>query len=160
MIDDLLMEIIQREGIKDTNNPNDSGGRTKYGISEKYHPEAWAKGSPTLEQAKDIYFNLYVVKPNLHRIQPEWLMAQVVDFGVHSGPATAIKHLQKILNVKDDGIFGSQTEDALKTQNPSSINNRLVKSRVLMMSRLVQKRPKDLEFIFGWHNRALSFLRE
>src|SRR5690606_38187314 len=35
------------------------------------------------------------------------------DFGVNSGPATAVKHLQKVVGVAQDGIVGGQTVDAV-----------------------------------------------
>lgn len=158
-MDTLLDEIIKREGVKDTNNPNDSGGRTKFGISEKWHPEAWTNGPPTLEQAKTIYFDEYVVKPGFTKIQPEYLMAQLIDWGVNSGPTVAIQRFQKLLGVAQDGIIGPSTLQTLKLRNPETINNQLANERVLMLSRLVQKRPKDLEFLFGWVRRAQSFQR-
>jgi lysozyme family protein len=158
-LDTLILEIIEREGRKDTNNPNDSGGRTKYGISERAHPEAWKNGPPTLEEAKDIYFVAYLVKPNIHRVTPNYLRDQVADWAVTSGPMIAIQNLQRILKVKDDGVLGPITLAALATRNGEDVNNRLVDGHVLMIGRLVQRRPKDLEFLFGWLRRALSFRR-
>jgi lysozyme family protein len=160
MVEQLIAEIIQREGVKDTNNPNDPGGRTKYGISAKWNPEAWKNGPPTLAQAQAIYYNTYFVVPGIIRITPDYLLSQVADFGVLSGPTVAIQHLQKVLNVVQDGQMGPATLQALSTQNPIQVNNRLVDDRVLMLDRVVQKRPSDIEFIFGWHTRVLSFRKE
>ena len=159
MLEQLLDEIIHNEGKKETNRPNDSGGRTKYGISERWHPEEWVNGPPTLERAKEIYLHQYIIGPKIHMITPDYLMFQVADFGVPSGPAVAIRHLQRILNVDADGEIGPLTLEALSKRDPEKINNLLVKSRVLMFSRLVQKRPKDLENLYGWNQRAFSFLR-
>lgn len=159
MLDNLIDEIIEREGRKDTNNPNDSGGRTKYGISERSHPGAWANGPPTLEEAKRIYFQEYIVNQGFHKIKPEWLMEQVVDFGVHSGPHTSIVNLQRVLGVQADGKLGPITLGVLEKRDPEAVNTLLVKERVKVLARIVQKRPKDLEFLWGWLNRALSFLR-
>lgn len=159
MLDALIMEIIDREGRKDTNNPNDSGGRTKYGISENAHPEAWVDGPPSLEVAKQIILLDYLVKPNIHRIQPDYLRDQVADFAVPSGPHIAIQHLQRLVGVDADGVLGPATFAALATRNPETIHTQLIDSRVLMFARLVQRRPKDLEFLYGWLRRALSFRR-
>lgn len=158
MIDQLISEIIQRESVKDTNNPKDSGGRTKYGISERWNPEAWAKGAPSLQDARAIYQDRYITKPGFPLLMfNDGLFSQVVDFGVLSGPKVAIMHLQKVLGVVQDGILGPSTIEAIKKVNPDVVNNRLVDDRVLMLDRVVQKHPQDLEFIFGWHTRALSF---
>ena len=159
MIDALLEEILLREGSKDTNNPNDSGGRTKFGISEKWHPEAWRNGPPSRDEAKLIFLNQYVIQPGFPQVKPDYLMEQLVDFGVNSGPMVAIRKLQDILGVNVDGVLGPLTLKFLAKRNPEVLNALLVKSRVLMMARLVQKRPKDLAFLFGWQSRALSFLR-
>jgi lysozyme family protein len=159
-MDDLLMEIIEREGHRETDNPNDSGGRTKFGISERFHPEAWKDGPPTLEQAKNIYFAQYVILPGFHNVRPDYLMEQLADFGVLSGPATAIKHLQRILHVEADGELGPITLGVLAQRNPLQINNLLVDARIRMFVRLAQRRPKDLMFLFGWVERALKFRRD
>lgn len=156
MIDQLLDEIIKREGSKDT---LDRAGRSKYGISEKYHPEAWKNGPPTLEMAKQIYFQIYFITPKLHLINPNYLQAQLMDFGVLSGPMVAIQHLQRALNIGVDGVIGPITLSVLGTQNPEVVNQKLVVSRGLMLARLVQKRPSDLQYLFGWLNRVFSFLR-
>ena len=160
VIDLLLDAIIQREGSKDTNNPNDSGGRTKFGISEKYHPGAWVNGPPTREEAKQIFYVQYLVKTHIIDIQSDCLRNQLADFAVHSGPLVAIQKLQTILHVDVDGNLGPITFDALNNCNTRVVNNLLVQSRVLMLARLVQKRPKDVEFLYGWLSRALSFWSE
>lgn len=155
----LLDEIIAREGHKDTNNPSDSGGRTKFGISEKWHPEAWKNGPPTIEVARDIYFREYIVGPRLHLIQPEWLMAQVADMAVLSGPSVAIRNLQAALGVQADGVIGPVTLAALKAADAERVNNAFALGRAYGLVRIAQKRPKDVQFLYGWVVRALSFVR-
>lgn len=160
MIDTLIAEIIARESVKDTNNPNDAGGRTKYGIAERWHPEVWNPGPPTLQQAQDIYRSQYFVKPGISGITPDYLMAQVADIAVNSGPGVAIQKLQEVLNSPVvDGVMGPNTVKLLATQNPEIVNTKLVMSRNLLLVRIVQKNPKDLEFLFGWVTRSQSFLR-
>src|ERR1700679_2465928 len=129
-MDNLIMEIIQREGAKDTDNPNDPGGRTKYGISEKSNPSAWKNGPPTLDAAKQIYMDLYVNAPGFTKIQPSFLMNQLVDFGVNSGPKTAIMHLQKLLGLTQDGVIGPSVLATLAKRNPETLNNQLADDRV------------------------------
>ncbi len=41
-----------------SNDPNDPGGETKYGIAKRYHPDEDIKNL-TLERAKEIYLNDY-----------------------------------------------------------------------------------------------------
>jgi|6_EtaG_2_1085325.scaffolds.fasta_scaffold21331_4 lysozyme family protein len=156
-IDTLLEEIIAREGAKDTHSPNDSGGRTKFGISQKWHPEAWEHGPPSREQAEQIYLEQYIINPGIHRIKPDFVQGQLVDYAVLSGPHRAIVALQNVLQIKEDGIIGPVTLGMLGTLDAREINNKLVDRRVLLMARLVQQRPKDLVWLFGWISRALKF---
>ena len=49
--------VVGLEG-KETNDPNDPGGLTRFGISQKYNPDVDV-ANLTLEQAKEIYLNRY-----------------------------------------------------------------------------------------------------
>lgn len=157
MMDTIIDDVIKREGAKDTNNPNDSGGRTKYGISEKWNPEMWKNGPPSLDAARAHYRTVYIVNVGFDKVQPTYLQEQLVDFGVNSGPVTALMHLQKLLGLTQDGKMGPSTLATLAARDPIRVNNQLVDDRVLFFARLVQNAPKDLQFLFGWQTRALSF---
>jgi len=156
---DLIDNIIKREGgDKVTNKPNDRGGRTQYGISEKANPEAWADGIVTNEEARAIFEQKYIKTPGFDKIKDPALFAQLVDFGVNSGPSLAIQKLQAILHVKIDGVLGPKTLVAIELENPIYLNNKLAVARVQMIGRIVQKNPSQLEYLSGWLNRALEFL--
>lgn len=160
-INDLITEIIEDEGgATVTNDPNDGGGRTQYGISEKSNPEAWADGKVTEEEARAIYFKKYVVSPHFDKITHRVLQHQLVDFGVLSGPGVATQHLQRALGVEDDGILGPQTLAALAAADSKIINNRVMTSRVRMLGRIVNRRRSQAEYIQGWLDRSCSFLVE
>lgn len=160
-VDKLISEIIEREGgSKMTNDPADKGGRTMYGIAERSNPEAWKDGKVTEQEAREIYLQKYVVNPGFHTIPPSHskIQALLVDWGVNSGPVIATKHLQKVLGVEDDGVFGPQTLAALVAKDVRLINTELVIARVQMISRIVVKNPSQVKFLNGWLNRALGFL--
>ena len=156
-ISKLIDDILEREKGY-VNHKDDKGGRTNFGIAERSHPAAWADGSVTEDEARSIYLHKYVIGPKFNQIKDPALMAQLVDFGVNSGPSIAIQKLQGILNVKVDGILGQDTLAALNTQDVRTINNRLVAERVKMIGRICVKNPSQLAFINGWLNRALEFL--
>lgn len=136
----------------------DKGGRTQYGISEKANPEAWADGKVTEEEAREIYRRKYVLGPGFDKIPDFHLRAQLVDFGVNSGPALAIMKLQVILGVDVDGVLGPQTLQALSQVHPEAVSTRLVAERVKMIGRIIKKDPSQLKNINGWLDRALEFL--
>jgi lysozyme family protein len=159
-IEDVIGDIIEREGgSKVTNDPADGGGRTQYGISERSNPEAWADNKVTEEEARAIYVRKYVEGPHFDLVTDPLLRAQLIDFGVNSGPAVAIMKLQEILQVEVDGKLGPETLGALSQVHPDDINNLLAGSRVRMIGRIVQKNPSQLKFLSGWLNRATEFLK-
>lgn len=155
--DTIISDIIKREGPP-TSDPQDHGGRTAFGISEKSNPQAWADGNVSEAEAREIYMNKYVKGPGFDRIEDPQLRAQLVDFGVNSGPQLAIMKLQEILGVQQDGILGPETFKALKSLHPDDVNSSLVASRVRMIGRIVSKDPSQLKFLLGWLDRAVQFL--
>lgn len=160
MSDDIITDIEHREGDGAvTNDPADGGGRTQWGISEKTNPAAWADGKVTEAEARAIYESKFLVGPGFDRIPDAGLRAQLVDYGVNSGPAIAIQKLQAIIGVAPDGALGAATLAALGTQDVRTVNNALVAARIRMIGRLVQKTPTQLKFLSGWLDRALQFLR-
>lgn len=153
VIDDLL----KKEGSP-TNDSLDKGGPTAFGISKVSNPEAWKNGPPTEAQARAIYEAKYVNGPGFNKVQDKQLREQLIDYGVNSGPAIAIRKLQEILKVPTDGILGNETLVMLSRVHPEDINNLLVASRVKMIGRLVQNNPLQVKFLSGWLDRALQFL--
>lgn len=166
---DVIDDIIRREGRdKETNDPEDSGGRTKYGISEKAHPEAWADGDVTHDEARTIYEKIYILAERFDKIKDETLKHQVIDFGVPSGPDRAARLLQQVVGVKVDGEIGPKTLAAIENY-PSGklfgcdvpgkvlINLAFRDARTMFYATLAKKRPKDLKFLLGWINRTQEF---
>lgn len=127
---DTIDRIIEREGGY-THDPADPGGR---------------------------YEAKYLTGPGFDKITVPYLREQLVDFGVNSGPSIAIVKLQGILGVKQDGILGTKTLDALSTIPPMVVNNRLAVERIKLMGRIVSKHPTQLKFLNGWLDRAAQFI--
>lgn len=157
-IEEIITDVLRREGEIATNDPLDPGGRTQYGISERANPGAWADGHVTEDEARAIYEKKYVAGPGFDRVSDARLRAQLVDFGVTSGPTVAIMKLQEILGVTVDGIFGPVTLHQLVQEHPMFVNTELVKKRIQMINRIVKKNPSQIKWLEGWVNRALDFL--
>lgn len=159
---DLIDRIIARETnpadpTSIVHDPHDQGGRTQYGISEQAHPEAWADGQVTQDEARQIYQAIYVRPFEL--LKDHLAYEQLVDWGVTSGPTLVIMRLQALVGTEPDGRLGPKTLAAIRAKDPLKLNNQIVASRIKMISRLVQKRPSQLRFLGGWLDRALGFLR-
>ena len=165
--DDFVDEIIRREGGEaETNDPSDSGGRTKFGISERAHPEAWADGDVSRNEARAIYLRDYVLP--FEGIEDVTLLHQLVDLGVTAGPKTSVKTLQQIIGASVDGQLGPETLAKVHafpggtlfgTPVPGSVllNLAFRDARTLFYAALAKRRPKDLKFLLGWIKRTQEF---
>lgn len=156
-INDIISNEIKLEGAP-TNDPIDAGGKTAFGISKAANPKAWKNGPPSEAQARAIYQSKYVDQPGFNKITDPQLQAQLVDYGVNSGPMIAIQKLQAILGVPVDGVLGPATLVAIAAST-LPLNNLLVVARIRMISKLVQAKPSDLKYLSGWLNRSLEFLK-
>ena len=134
-VDKIIYGVCDREGGEYTNDPNDSGGPTKWGITiEPYQRYVGAAKTITAadiqaltrDDAYKIYLDIYVTKPWFDKVvaQSELIGAELIDSGVNCGVGTAGLWLQRVLNalnregkdypdVKLDGQIGQKTIDSL-----------------------------------------------
>lgn len=99
-----------------SNRSTDSGGATKYGVTHRTLAAHRGVKSVsveevkrlTLEEATDIYRQGYWTQSG-GDLLPRGLDYAAFDYGVNSGPARAVKTLQKLLGVLPDGNAGPQT---------------------------------------------------
>jgi lysozyme family protein len=81
---------------------------------------------------------------------PAGLDLAVFDFAVNSGPRRAIVHLQRIVGVKDDGVFGPGTLAAVAKRDAATIVRELCSSRI----RFLRTLPTWKTFGKGWTRRV------
>lgn len=159
--DDLIEGILQREGpgVPPYLDPSDKGGGSSWGIDERSHPGAWQPGPPSREQAKVIYARQYILPfaPLLDGLDPRVLVA-LVDDAVLSGVQTAIRSLQHVLGVREDGVIGPATITAVQRCEGQLLLVRLVQARAHRLARIVEQQHDQARFIVGWIDRALSLL--
>jgi len=139
-----IIEItLEHEGGY-VHDPKDLGGETKYGIAKRFYPDVDIKNL-TEDEAKEIYKKDY------------W--DRHFDMCVNQGYGTAIRILQRACNAKGadiavDGGFGPGTQAAINTYKPSLERVRCY--RLKHYYDLVNKKPEQERFLFGWFKRALS----
>lgn len=170
---DIIAEVIEREGGFNGKVANiDRGGYTKYGITQKTLSD-WLGRQATVEDvknlsvdvARDIYEKKYLTDPRIHTL-PNPPQEIIFDISVNSGSRTAIRMLQKVINLAGfgpidvDGILGPQTRNAaIKAQNTMGayFQNAIVDERIKFYNAIVESDPTQKKFIKGWLNRANSF---
>lgn len=102
---DLLLSPTYEGGY--SNDPRDRGGETKYGISKCSYPSLDIKNL-TRADVKPIYKKDFWGPAGCDAVPPS-LKYPLFDFAVNSGPKTAVRALQKRLQVETDGIIGPVT---------------------------------------------------
>lgn len=166
---EILTGLLDREGGF-VHNPADTGGPTKYGITSttlgmwrKLGRRATVAEVRALSQAEalDIYRRRYVIDPGFDRISYLPLRAQLIDFGVNSGPARAIRWLQRVLRMPPTGVLDEALLEALyflDTQQALPIvNDALVAARLYMIEMVTDADDSQKQFEEGWEGRALHF---
>jgi len=158
----------------------DSGGATRYGITEKVARAFGYEGLMSelpLDLAKRIYKEQYwdiIRLDEVAAIAPE-VALELFDTGVNCGQARAVQFLQRSLNLFNnnasqyadlevDGLIGRNTLTALAAF-VSRRGNMGVQVLVTALNclqgafytDLAERRPKDEAFAFGWFaNRVLK----
>jgi lysozyme family protein len=144
---DQAFEIVVGHEGGYSNNANDPGGETKYGISARSYPNINI-GSLTLDQAKAIYQTDYWNKAGCDLCDPG-LALIVFDAAVNNGVGQAIRWLQGAVGVTADGVIGAQTKAAIAKANPEEALTAAHASRINMMANL----PTWKTFGRGWSKR-------
>lgn len=174
----IINSIIGIEGGY-SNDPDDSGGETKYGIT---HATASKHGygvkSLTTEQAYQIYETDYWHPLNLDQIAPvsTGIATELFDTGVNTGPGNAAGFLQRALNslnnggrhypdVLIDGDLGPQTLKAFHAyitrrgrSGESTLFNILNSMQSMYYIDLSERRPKDEKFQHGWQSNRVEMM--
>ena len=151
---EIIEKVLEHEGGY-VNDPKDLGGETKYGITKRFYPDVDIKNL-TIEQATEIYKKDYWDKNKVESL-PQNLWHIYFDMCVNMGKRTAVKVLQRAANSMSkelavDGGMGPNTIKALEGVNVERVRAYRVKYYV----DLVNDKPRQERFYFGWFRRALE----
>jgi len=165
--DDIINFVIRAEGGF-TNNPNDRGGATNFGITAATLNRYLCKpGVATPDEvramteatARAIYAKFYIAEPRFERIANAALRLVVVDAGVLHGVGHATEWLQSAVSATVDGDFGEETSAKIAAYaQPNLLARRVLAKRFAAIASIVKNDPSQLEFLVGWINRAASLL--
>lgn len=168
-----FMEVVlfneNGKGNGYANHPDDKGGETFSGICRKYFPNlsVWQKLDeiaevkdkkqyrPTEEEWDEIhriYYDQFYVPLRIDYIDSPRLAIQLFDFGVNAGPVTAIKTLQRVLGVKEDGKIGPVTISTANVQQ--RVFHNFKAARNAYYEGIARRNPTQKKFLKGWLNRV------
>ncbi len=153
---DMFDRLIAREGgDKVVNIPGDSGGLTKFGISQRAYPHLDI-ANLTYDGARAIYLKDYWQANNL-QLLPSQLQEPMLDWVVHSGPRPAVLTLQRLCGVDTDGQIGPRTALAAGI-NPAYLAMALARERMLFLIKKVEQDVSKLKFLRGWLSRVMGLI--
>jgi hypothetical protein len=166
-----IQTVLKHEGGF-SDNKNDPGGITNYGISLRYlkseKMDLNADGKYdykdirqlNVDKAKKIYFDKWWNKYQYYKIKNQQVATKIFDMSVNMGSDRAHKILKKAINaivIEDIPVDGR-----LDTSTINTINT-LPSTHLLMVLRDLQKKfyvnltinnPRLLVFLNGWMKRA------
>lgn len=148
-------ELMKYEGGATlVNDPDDTGGMTRYGISKRAYPKVNIQ-TLTEERAKEIFFNDYYLPLKIPAIADEKLAWQIFDFGVNAGVFRSAKTIQRILSVIPDGSIGNKTLNKIELYDGESpLWIVFTAERVKYYLTIAERRPANRKFLKGWILRA------
>lgn len=151
------------------NDPHDGGLETYQGISRKYNPNwsGWAildklnprHGQIYPELSKSVaeyYRKQYWDKIQAGNIKDVKVAGFLFDFYVNSG-SHAVKAIQRLVGVADDGIVGNKTIQAIN-EYKGDLFGALKAQRIEFVNDIVKNNPSQQRFLSGWINRINSFI--
>lgn len=165
--------VLDQEGGY-TNDPNDSGGETMFGISRNNWPkwDGWTtvdafRSSPGFPEILNANSDLLAMAKTFYQ-KEFWQACQcdslpwpidlcVFDTAVNEGIGEAARILQILLGVAADGIIGDATITAA-FKNPPSAKHYLMK-RLTAYARVILAKPNDMVFADNWHKRVLDLFQ-
>lgn len=132
--------------------PNDPGGFTNMGLTQRDYPKLDLKNL-TRKQADDIFYKDYWKRSSASSL-PFPAYISYFDAVVNTGASRANKILQEVLEIEPDGKVGPLTLKEVKAYEPNKLAIGLADGKQRFYLRLAQKNPRYRSFIKGWSRRT------
>jgi len=144
-----------------SNNPNDPGGETMYGITAKV-ARAYGYTGPMrdlpLSVASEIYASEYW--PGLEYVNDQAVASKILDMRVNFGVGGATRLVQIAVNnlvepaTAVDGGWGPDTLESVNAAPPADLVAELANVAAAHYEAIAANDPKKAGFLRGWLNRA------
>lgn len=158
-----LVPLILRWEGGFVNDPDDAGGATMKGVTLATFRKFYGadKTVEDLKQITDaqwlhIFKTGYWDKFRGDDIDDQSVANMCVDWLYNSGTA-AIKRVQKIVGVVDDGIVGDKTVAAINARQAEPLFEQIKAARIAFVETIARNNPSQRKFLQGWKNRINSY---
>ena len=142
----------QRKACGYTNDPDDHGGETKYGVAKSANTDL---NITTLdwEAAKRVYYKRYWLQGDCQDMPPR-LAALHFDGCVNHGVGRQAKFLQKAVGAVADGDIGPATLALVNSQDEITLCNKVCAQREAFYRSIVANNPSQAKYLNGWLRRV------
>jgi lysozyme family protein len=148
----LAFVLLKEGGARVTDDPDDPGGLTKYGISQRAYPRLDIRNL-TEAQASSVYRADYWTPAGCADV-PGSIGIMLFDIAVNQGRGTAAKLLQEAAGLVPDGKIGPRTLAAVTRKHPRDM---LEEFTVRRLMHYATTRNFD-KYGLGWNRRAVECL--
>ena len=144
----------------------DRGGATNRGITlatfkSYYGANKTAKDLKNMSNTQWLYIfkNGFYDKIKCSKVKNENIQLIWCDW-FWGSRVWAIKKVQQLLHLNDDGIVGDKTINAINNQNPKTLFLQIKAERAEFYNNIVKNHPEQKKFLKGWINRLndISYL--
>lgn len=148
----LRWETVYRNGAAvATNDPDDPGGLTKFGIDQRSNPGVDI-ANLTEDQAANLYWREWL---DCKADKLKWPLSLAhFDAAVNTGPTQAARFLQRAVGAVPDGVVGPKTLEAAKAANAQSAALAMCVEREKFYVQLAESKPQFRKFLRGWMRRV------
>lgn len=145
----------------------DAGGRTRFGIAEKFHPDLpdeffTGPAEDALAEAEKIEEHEYWGAMRLAEVEDQNIANKLFDMGVNMGVRQAAVYAQRAANalvasdarVTEDGVIGPTTLAAINAAEPIAYYQLLCELSAAHYRHLAAVNPTQAVNLAGWLKRA------
>lgn len=160
-----LTEVLLIEGGY-SNDQDDPGGETMYGIARAYWPQYWKDGRPTRETAARFYLKEFWTPLKCEQIRDGAVAYELFESSINLGMSTGVLIAQNACivlgeDVLDDGAMGRETLGALNRliDAPDGREDLVIAVNGLQLGYYIarsRQSPKAKKYLKGWRKRCMS----
>lgn len=140
---------------------HDGAGLTRLGITQRWSQRdlpadffSTMSFSLAVQAAKTVYRKNYWNLLSGDSIASDQVAAPLFSFAVNASPRLAVKTLQSVLEVTEDGSLGPKTLAELNSKDPGVTATLFRAEWINFYHRDVDANPSKAKFLNGWVNRA------
>lgn len=152
----IVKTLVREGGSKITDDPNDAGGLTKFGISQRSYPLVNIRAL-TEEQARKIYKADFWDKVMGDNLASQAVAESLFDTAVNMGATTAVRLAQFSLGMENpDGILGPKSLAEINAVPEHEFLANFTLGKIARYVNICLKDKKQERFLLGWVKRALE----